>query len=49
MNIDFQKYADGLVPVIVQDDSTAKVLMLGFMNNEALDKTVQTKLVTFLL
>ena len=36
MKIDFAKYADGLVPVIVQDFNTQKVLMLGFMNQEAL-------------
>ena len=44
---DFSKYADGLVPAIVQDANTGVVLMLGFMNNEALDKTNETKLVTF--
>jgi phosphoribosyl-ATP pyrophosphohydrolase/phosphoribosyl-AMP cyclohydrolase len=45
--IDFAKYADGLVPVIVQDAFTSVVLMLGFMNEEALQKTQETKLVTF--
>jgi phosphoribosyl-ATP pyrophosphohydrolase/phosphoribosyl-AMP cyclohydrolase len=44
---DFSKYADGLVPVIVQDANTNVVLMLGFMNEEALQKTNETKLVTF--
>ncbi len=44
---DFTKYADGLVPVIVQDAFTSVVLMLGFMNEEALQKTQETKLVTF--
>ena len=44
---DFSKYADGLVPAIVQDANTNIVLMLGFMNNDALDKTNETKLVTF--
>ena len=44
---DFSKYADGLVPAIVQDANTNVVLMLGFMNSEALDKTNETKLVTF--
>lgn len=44
---DFSKYADGLVPAIVQDANTGVVLMLGFMNSEALDKTKETKLVTF--
>ncbi len=47
MNIDFEKYADRLAPVIVQDAETNVVLMLGFMNEEALQKTVNTKLVTF--
>ena len=44
---DFSKYADGLVPAIVQDANTNVVLMLGFMNEEALQKTNETKLVTF--
>ena len=47
MNIDFGKYADGLVPAIVQDEVTRRVLMLGFMNAEALDRTVETNRVTF--
>ncbi len=47
MKIDFKKYADGLVPAIVQDYRTQKVLMLGFMNDEALKKTEETGLVTF--
>ncbi len=47
MNIDFAKYADGLVPAIVQDYTTQKVLMLGFMNEEAVRKTEETGLVTF--
>jgi phosphoribosyl-ATP pyrophosphohydrolase/phosphoribosyl-AMP cyclohydrolase len=47
MNIDFAKYADGLVPAVVQDYNTQKVLMLGFMNEEALKKTEETGLVTF--
>ena len=46
MNIDFEKMG-GLVPVIVQDSNTMKVLMLGFMNEEAYNKTVATKKVTF--
>ena len=45
--IDFKKYADGLVPAVVQDYSTQKVLMLGFMNEEALKNTQETGLVTF--
>ena len=47
MNIDFAKYADGLVPVIVQDFDTHKVLMLGFMNQEALTRTEEIGKVTF--
>jgi len=47
MKIDFNKYPDGLVPAIVQDGSTQKVLMLGFMNNESLDLTRSTGKVTF--
>lgn len=44
--IDFQK-GDGLVPVIVQDFDTREVLMLGYMNNEALQKTTASNRVTF--
>jgi phosphoribosyl-ATP pyrophosphohydrolase/phosphoribosyl-AMP cyclohydrolase len=47
MNIDFSKYADGLVPAIVQDQQTGKVLMLGFMNQEAVDATMSQQKVTF--
>jgi phosphoribosyl-ATP pyrophosphohydrolase/phosphoribosyl-AMP cyclohydrolase len=47
MNIDFQKYSDGLVPAIIQDNSTRNVLMLGYMNEEAFLKTNQSKKVTF--
>ena len=45
--LDYSKYSDGLIPVVVQDHSTNIVLMLGFMNKEAIDKTLQSKLVTF--
>ncbi|MCQ2245812.1 MAG: bifunctional phosphoribosyl-AMP cyclohydrolase/phosphoribosyl-ATP diphosphatase HisIE [Bacteroidaceae bacterium] len=44
--IDFGKM-DGLVPAIIQDSKTLKVLMLGFMNAEAYQKTIETGLVTF--
>ena len=44
--LDFNKM-NGLVPAIIQDAETAKVLMLGYMNQEAYDKTVKTGLVTF--
>jgi phosphoribosyl-AMP cyclohydrolase / phosphoribosyl-ATP pyrophosphohydrolase len=47
MKIDYNKYSDGLVPAIVQDNSTGKVLMLGFMNEEALNKTIAEGKVTF--
>ena len=47
MNIDFSKYLDGLVPAIIQDDRTNKVLMLGFMNQAALNTTLETQKVTF--
>ncbi|MCF1713455.1 bifunctional phosphoribosyl-AMP cyclohydrolase/phosphoribosyl-ATP diphosphatase HisIE [Flavihumibacter sp. RY-1] len=47
MKVDFQKYADGLVPAIIQDHTTQKVLMLGFMNEEALRRTEETGKVTF--
>lgn len=47
MNIDFSKSADGLVPAIVQDAETLKVLMLGYINEESYKKTIETKKVTF--
>ena len=47
MELNFAKYADGLIPAIVQDADTRVVLMLGFMNKEAFDKTMATKKVTF--
>lgn len=47
MNIDFKKYQDGLAPAIIQDHKTQKVLMLGFMNDEALKKTMAEGKVTF--
>lgn len=46
MNIDFSK-SNGLVPAIIQDYMTSKVLMLGYMNEEALKKTHETGQVTF--
>ena len=46
MTIDFEKM-DGLVPAIIQDDKTLKVLMLGFMNEAAYQQTVKTGKVTF--
>lgn len=47
MNIDFNKNNDGLVPAIIQDATTKNVLMLGYMNAEAFQKTQETRLVTF--
>ena len=44
--INFEKL-NGLVPAIVVDDKNSQVLMLGFMNKEALQKTLETRLVTF--
>ena len=46
MDIDFNKM-NGLVPAIIQDAETKNVLMLGFMNKEAYEKTLETKKVTF--
>lgn len=46
MELDFEK-EDGLIPAIVQDDASGEVLMLGYMNREALAKTQQTGFVTF--
>ncbi|MGB4399054.1 MAG: bifunctional phosphoribosyl-AMP cyclohydrolase/phosphoribosyl-ATP diphosphatase HisIE [Daejeonella sp.] len=46
MTIDFNK-GEGLVPVIIQDDKTLEVLMVGYMNNEAYQKTLSEKKVTF--
>jgi phosphoribosyl-ATP pyrophosphohydrolase/phosphoribosyl-AMP cyclohydrolase len=46
MNIDFDK-TNGLVPVVIQDEQTLEVLMLGYMNKEAYDKTVAENIVTF--
>jgi phosphoribosyl-ATP pyrophosphohydrolase/phosphoribosyl-AMP cyclohydrolase len=47
MKPDFTKSPDGLIPVIIQDNITNVVLMLGYMNQEAFDKTQQEKRVTF--
>lgn len=45
--LDFSKYEKGIIPVIVQDASTNVVLMLGYMNQEALLETIESELVTF--
>ena len=47
MKPEFNKYQDGLLPAIIQDFKTSKVLMLGFMNEEAFIKTEETGKVTF--
>lgn len=47
MTIDFNKNNDGLVPAIIQDATTKNVLMLGYMNQEAYNKTLDTNKVTF--
>lgn len=46
MNINFNK-SNGLVPVVIQDDRTLQVLMLGYMNEEAFEKTQKEQVVTF--
>ena len=45
--LNFDKSPDGLLPVVVQDSTTSKVLMLGYMNREAYDKTIRENIVTF--
>jgi phosphoribosyl-AMP cyclohydrolase / phosphoribosyl-ATP pyrophosphohydrolase len=47
MKINFKKYSDGLAPAVIQDFKTNKVLMLGFMNEAALKKTMAEGKVTF--
>jgi phosphoribosyl-ATP pyrophosphohydrolase/phosphoribosyl-AMP cyclohydrolase len=47
MEINFSKYLDGLVPAVVQDELTGAVLMCGFMNQEALDKSLELGKLTF--
>ena len=46
-DFNLEKCADGLLPAVIQDADTLKVLMLGYMNREAFEKTVATGLVTF--
>lgn len=46
MTLDYSKL-DGLVPAVIQDHSTGRVLMVGFMNDEAFRKTVETGFATF--
>jgi phosphoribosyl-ATP pyrophosphohydrolase/phosphoribosyl-AMP cyclohydrolase len=47
MKPDFEKFPDKLIPVIVQDASTNKVLMLGYMNDEAYNQTIVNQKITF--
>ncbi len=47
MKINFDKLGNGLVPAVIQDNTTNKVLMLGFMNEEAYSKTQESGKVTF--
>ena len=47
MELNFKKLAGDILPAVIQDNTTGKVLMLGFMNKEAYDKTVSSGLVTF--
>lgn len=47
MKLDFEKYTDKLIPAIIQDAETGAVLMVGFMNAEAVEKTQMTGHVTF--
>ena len=47
MNLDFNKNKEGLVPAIIQDDVTSKVLMLGYLNKESLSLTLSSKVVHF--
>lgn len=46
-NPNFKKSSDGLLPAIIQDKSTKNILMLGYMNAEALQETLKTRKVTF--
>ncbi len=46
-SLDFNKNSDGLLPVVIQDAATLRVLMLGYMNREALDKSLADGIVTF--
>lgn len=46
-DVDFSKSGDGLVPAVVQDSVTFRVLMLGYVNAESLEKTLETGRMTF--
>lgn len=47
MKVEFNKSPEGLVPAVIQDQNTSKVLMLGYMNEDALAKTMESGRVTF--
>ncbi|MDT8417231.1 MAG: bifunctional phosphoribosyl-AMP cyclohydrolase/phosphoribosyl-ATP diphosphatase HisIE [Lutibacter sp.] len=47
MKINFNKNNDGLIPAIIQDATTKNVLMLGYINQEAFEKTIESNQVTF--
>lgn len=47
MNLDFNKNNDGLVPAVIQDNNTNKVLMLGYLNKDSLRLTLSTNVVHF--
>ena len=47
MSINFNKNTDGLIPAIIQDANTKNVLMLGYMNQDSYNKTIESKKVTF--
>jgi phosphoribosyl-ATP pyrophosphohydrolase/phosphoribosyl-AMP cyclohydrolase len=47
LNMDFNKFSDGLMPAIIQDDETRRVLMLGYMNLEAFNETMSSGKICF--
>lgn len=47
LNISFDKFSDGLVPAVIQDEKTSKVLMLGYMNRDAFEATMSSGKITF--
>ena len=47
MNPNFEKSADGLLPAVIQDSNTKQVLMLGYMNEQAYQKTLAENRITF--
>jgi len=47
MKLDYTKHTNGLIPAIIQDNETKNVLMLGYMNQDAITITLETKKVTF--